>query len=165
MRRNLLLLSLVLMLAGGCASTPPSHFTRPDSAFPAEGLIVQRVLLTIHGRQFALNAYLAQNPANGKRLVIAETFGAVMADVLIKPDGTAVIMKSSRLFPEKYIRKLVVPDVECVFGSKPEENCPVSMLDTNHFIMKHGPLTVDLRIVETKPGAQPASLFNESPVK
>ena len=94
MRRNLLLLSLVLMLAGGCASNPPGHFTRPDGAFPAEGLIVQRVLLTIHGRQFALNAYLAQSPANGKRLVITETFGAVVADVLIKPDGTAVIMKS-----------------------------------------------------------------------
>jgi hypothetical protein len=166
MRRNCLLLSLMLMLAGGCASTPPAgHFARPAGMFPAEGLVVQRALLTIYGRQFALNGYLALSPAGGKRLIVTETFGTVMADVLVKPDGMVFVMKSSRLFPERYIRKLVVPDLECIFGTSPEENCPVTLPEANHFVINHGPCKVDLRIVETKPGAQPANLYDETQAK
>jgi hypothetical protein len=32
----------------------------------------------------------------------------------------------------------------------------------NHFIVKRHGYSLDLRIVEVKPGAQPASLFDES---
>jgi hypothetical protein len=164
MRRNFFL--LLLLLAAGCASAPPpAHFARPTGMFPAEGLVVQRALLTIHGRQFALNGYLALSSQGGKRLIVTETFGTVMADVLVKPDGKVFVLHSSRLFPEKYIRQLVLPDLECIFGSSPAENCPVTMPEANHFVIDHGSLQVDLRIVETKTGAQPATLFEPTPAK
>ena len=100
MRRNLL--SLILLLAAGCASTPPpKQFSSPAGIFPADGLLIQRALFTARGRQFALNGYLALSAAGGKRLVVTETFGNVMADVLVKPDGKIIVMQSSRMFPEK----------------------------------------------------------------
>jgi hypothetical protein len=160
MRRNFLPLALGLMLAG-CATTP-APFERPAGTFPAEGLIVQRVVLSLYSRQFALNAYAALSPTGGRRLIITETFGTVLADVLVKPDGKVFILKSSRLFPEKYLRKLVVPDIGCVFGSAPTTHCPVTMPEPNHYLITHGPCKVDLRIVETKPGAQSAKMFDET---
>jgi hypothetical protein len=53
-------------------------------------------------------------------------------------------------------------DVECVFGSTPAADCPVTMLATNHFVVDRGGYRLDLRIVEIKPGAQPAALFDET---
>src|SRR5690348_9075462 len=100
MRRNLFFLAL--MLAVGCASTQPpaNHFTRPANLFPADGLLVQRALFTARGRQFPLNGYLALSEAGGKRLIVTENFGNVMADLLVKPDGKVFVLRSSRMFPE-----------------------------------------------------------------
>jgi hypothetical protein len=164
MRRNLYLLPMLLLLTAGCASTSPSqsHFSTPPGLFPADGLLVQRAMFTARGRQFPLNGYLALSETGGKRLIVTETFGNVMADVLIKPDGRIFVMKSSRLFPEKYVRLLMAADVECVFGGAPKLDCPVTMLATNHFVIDRGGYKLDLRIVEAKPGAQPAEMFNET---
>jgi hypothetical protein len=123
-------------------------------------MIVQRALFTAHGRQFALNGYLALSPTGGKRLIVTETFGNVMANVLVKPSGQVFVLRSSRLFPEKSIRRLVVPDLECVFGDSPVTNCPVTMPGLNHFVIDRGGYQLDLHILETKPGPQPASLFD-----
>ena len=163
MRRKFFLLPLILLFAAGCA-TPPSQnrFVWPDRRFPADGLLTQRALFTARGRQFALNGYLALSSTGGKRLIVTETFGNVMADVLLKPDGKVFVMKSSRMFPEKYIRRLMAADVECVFGSTPAADCPVTMLATNHFVVARGGYRLDLRIVEIKPGAQPSALFDET---
>lgn len=161
MRRHLLSFPFFLLLVAGCASAPPpTHFVRPAGLFPAEGMIVQRALFTAHGRQFALNGYLALSPTGGKRLIVTETFGNVMADVLVKPDQQVFVLRSSRLFPEKAIRRLMVPDLQCVFGDSPATNCPVIMPATNHFIVDRGGYQLDLRILETKSGPQPASLFD-----
>jgi hypothetical protein len=161
MRRNLL--SLILLLAAGCASAPPPKpFSIPAGLFPVNGLLVQRALFTARGRQFALNGYLALSAAGGKRLVVTETFGNVMADVLVKPDGQIFVMQSSRMFPEKYIRRLMVADLACIFGGPTAADCPVTMLATNHFAVDRGGYQLDLRIVETKPGAQPAAMFDET---
>lgn len=165
MRRHLkslsFLLPLCLLLAAGCIhDTPTAKIVRPDGLFPAEGMIVQRALFTAHGRQFALNGYLALSPTGGKRLIVTETFGNVMADVLVKPDQQVFVLRSSRLFPEKAIRRLMVPDLQCVFGDAPCTNCPVTMPATNHFIVDRGGYQLDLRILETKPGPLPASLFD-----
>jgi len=81
--------------------------------------------------------------------------GNVMADVLVKPDGKVFVMRSSRLFPERYIRRLMAADLACVFGGHPMLDCPVAMPETNHFVIDRGGYKLDLRIVETKPGAQP----------
>src|SRR5579859_428603 len=113
----------------GCASTAKTSapFLRPAGLFPADGMLVQRGLFTIIGRQFAINGYLAMNSDGARRLIVTETFGNVMADVLVKPDGTVFVLQSSRLFPEKYIRKQMVPDLECLFGPETVTNCPATM--------------------------------------
>ena len=162
MRRNLFLLALLLV--AGCVSTPLSTrpYARPSGQFPADGMLVQRALFTAHGRQFALNGYLALSETGGKRLIVTETFGNVMADLLVKPDGRVFVLRSSRMFPERYIRRLMAADLECIFGGTPKLDCPVTMPDTNHFILDRGGYKLDLRIVETKIGAQPASMFDET---
>ena len=162
MRRNIFLLALLLV--AGCVSTPRSTkpFTWPTNVFPAEGMLVQRALFTARGRQFAFNGYLALSETGGKRLIVTETFGNVMADLLVKPDGRVFVLRSSRMFPERYIRRLMAADVECIFGGAPKLDCPVTMPDTNHFILDRGGYKLDLRIVETKIGAQPESMFDET---
>jgi len=163
MHRSLLLLPLVLLLAAGCASPPPpGPYVRPAGNFPAEGLLVQRALLTIHGRQFALNGYLALSPTGGKRLMVTENLGGLMADVLVKPDGKVYVMRSKELFPEKYVRRFLVADLECVFGGSAAADCPVTMPAPDHYVIDRGGYRLDLRIVERKPGAQPAELFDET---
>ena len=154
----------MLALVAGCASgpPPPNHFSRPAGLFPDDGLLIQRALLTARGRQFPLNGYLALSTTGGKRLIITETFGGMMADVLVKPDGKVFVMHASRVFPEKYIRRLVVADLECIFGGTPKLDCPVTMPGTNHFVIDRGGYKLDLRMVETKRGAQPPELFDET---
>lgn len=151
MRRNFLLLSLMLMLAG-CATAPPAVAFKRPAAFPSQGTIDQRVVLSLLGRQFVLNAYLALNQAGGTRLtMLSDPFGTEMADVLIKTNGDVTIFKSSRLFPEKYIRKLMVPDVESIFGSSTNP-VPVTVLAPDHYLIDHGTCKVSVRIVKIKPG-------------
>ena len=166
MRRNFFLMPLILFLAAGCATEPPlqNHFSRPANLFPADAFITQRALFSARGMQFALNGYLAMSQTGGKRLVVTENFGHVVADLLIKPDGTIFVMQSSRMFPARFIRRLVAADVECVFGGVPKLDCPVMILDPNHFLIDRGGYKLDLRILEIKPGAQPAELFDETKV-
>lgn len=164
MRREIFRFGLLGILAAGCAARPPeqSRFSRPPNWFPAEGLLVQRALFSARGRQYPLNGYLALSGSGGKRLVLTETFGNVMADVLIKPDGGVFVLRSSRMFPEKYIRRFMAADVECIFGGAPKSDCPVTMPGANHFVIDRGGYTLDLRIVETKSGPQPAEMFDET---
>jgi hypothetical protein len=161
---RLKLLPSVLILAAGCAAAPPvqSHFIDTANLFPADGFITQRAVFSTHGRQFPLNGYLAVSETGGKRLVITENFGHILADVLVKPGGKVFVMQSSRAFSPKDIRLGVAADLQCVFGDATNLNCPVEMPDANHFIIKRHGYSLDLRIVEVKPGAQPASLFDES---
>lgn len=125
-------------------------------------MITQRALLTLDGRQFALNGYLALSQTQGKRLIVTENFGHVMADVLVKPDGRVYVMQASRLFPSKWIRRFLAPDLECVFGNLTDADCPVKMLDPNHYVLERRGYSLDLRIVGTTAGAQSAELFDET---
>jgi hypothetical protein len=161
MRLKLFFLSLML-LAAGCATAPPEHLPRTVNSFPPDALIIQRAVLTVHGRQFTLNGYLAVSKAGGKRLIITENFGAVLADVLVKPDGRIFVMRSSRLFRPEWIQRFVVTDLECIFGDAPQKDCPVKILSPTHFVMEHRGYTLDLQIVETKPGPQSPELFDET---
>jgi len=159
MRRNLFFL---LLLLAGCATTPPQNFSRPANLFPSDALMIQRAVLTIHGRQFTLNGYLALSKSGGKRLIVTENFGAVLADVLVKSDGKISVMRSSRLFRPEWIQCYVVADLECIFGDSPQADCLGKMLSPTHFLMEHRRYTLDLQIVEIKPGQQPPELFDEA---
>jgi hypothetical protein len=161
MRRNLFF--LLLLLTAGCATTPPpGNLPRVANAFPADALMIQRAVLTVHGRQFTLNGYLALSESGGKRLIVTENFGAVLADVLVKRDGKIFVMRSGQLFRPEWIQRYVVADMECIFGDAPQKDCSEKMPSPTHFVMEHSGYTLDLQIVETKPGPQPPELFDET---
>src|ERR1700743_363405 len=138
-------LPLVLIFAAGCATarSPADHFSRPANLFPTDGFITQRAVFNARGAQFPFNGYLALSATGGKRLVVTESFGHVIADVLVKPDGKIFVMQSSRIFPPDYIRYGVAADLECVFGNGTNRNCPVQMLNPKHFIVKRNFYALD----------------------
>ena len=149
------------IILAGCA-TAPNYFSTPTNLFPANGFITQRAVFSAFGKQYPLNGYLALSETGGKRLIVTESFGHVLADVLVKPDGKIFVMQSSRVFSPEYIRRGLAPDLACVFGGTTNSNGLVQMLSPNHFLLKRHFYTLDLRIVDVKSGLQPANLFDET---
>lgn len=154
--------ALLLALLAGCATPPRSTLPRGPQSFPADALITQRGVLTVRGRQFTLNGYLATSATGAKRLIVTENFGSVLADVLVKPDGSVRVMRSSRAFKPAWIRDYIATDLQCIFGDAPRANCPGQMLSPTHFLIQRRWYRLDLQIVETKPGPQPAEMFDEA---
>lgn len=160
-RLTTILFSFSAALITGCATTKSKAVTgASERHFPANAFMTHRAIFTARGRQFALTGYLALSETGGKRLIISQSLGQTMADLLIKPDGTVHVMQSNPAFKEEWIRRYVAADLECIFGEHSRKKCPVQMLDTNHFLIKHFWYKLDLRIVETKIGPQPQSLFD-----
>jgi hypothetical protein len=157
------LAALALALAAGCAATPPPKASpRLAQSLPANALVTQRAVLTRHGRQFALNGYLALNEAGGQRLLVTEMFGRVLADVLVKPNGAVHVMQSSPVLRPEWIRRYVAADLQCLFGGATAEPCPVRVFSATHFQIERSAYTLDVQIVETKAGPQPPELFDET---
>jgi len=157
-----LLLPLLLALVAGCATPPGNMIPQPASSFPADALVTQRGVLTVRGRQFTLNGYLATSATGGQRLIVTENFGNVLADVLVKRDGTVFVIRSGRAFKREWVRRFVAADLQCIFGESPRMDCPGRQLSETHFVIERRRYKLDLQIVETKPGPQPAELFDES---
>jgi hypothetical protein len=153
----------VLLACAGCAASSPYRIPAPATGqFPDEGLITQRAVLTALGRQFSLNGYLTRSANGGQRLVITENFGSVLADVLVKPDGTIHVMRSSRALTPSRIRHFVALDLQCIFGNAPREDCPGQRLSDTHYLVERSWYKLDLHIVETRPGPQSPEMFDES---
>lgn len=152
----------LLALLVGCGSTPKTQIPPRAASFPSDALITQRAVLTALWKQYTMNGYLSVSSTGGKRLVITENFGGVLADVLIKPDGKVYVMRSSKAFKEKWIRNYIAADVQCIFGDAKGPNCPGRMLSPTHFVIERRWYKLDLQIVDTKPGAQPANMFDET---
>ena len=152
--------SLLLALLTGCATAPQSLLPRVTP--PTDTLITQRGVLKVLGRQFTLNGYVALSAAGGKRLVVTENFGSVLADVLVKPDDSVHVMRSSRAFKPEWIRNYLAADLECLFGDGPRDNCPGAQLGPDHYRITRRWYSLELRTVETKPGAQPLEMFDAS---
>src|SRR5262245_58539126 len=131
MVRNCLALAMLVLFVGGCATPEPPRVTR---AFPAEAFITQRAVLTARGRHFTLNGYLSLSQARGKRLILTENFGNVLADVLVKPDGAVHVMRSSTALHPSWIQRYVAADMQCVFDSRPNTKCRVTELSAKHFL-------------------------------
>jgi hypothetical protein len=157
MRLNLFLPLLAACLAG-CATLPP----RPVALrVTTDALLTQRGVLTIHGRQFPLNGYLALSQTSGMRLIMTAAFGQVLADVLIKPDGTVYLMRPNPVLRRAWIERFVARDLECLFGHRPGL-CPAQATDANHFVVNDRGYTLELQTVDTKAGLQLATLFDET---
>jgi len=153
-------LPLLLVLAAGCATPPSSTLPCTAHLFPADARVAQRAVLTVRGRQFTLNGQLASSATGGWRLIVMENLGSVLADVLVKRDHTVHVMRSNRVFKARWIRRYVAADLECIFGDA--EPRPGRMLTPTHFVIERRRYTLDLQIVEVKPGPQPPELFDES---
>ncbi len=158
MMRPLLLILLALLT--GCATAPKSLL--PRATPPTDALITQRGVLKVLGRQFTLNGYVALSATGGRRLIVTENFGSVLADVLVKPDGSVHVMRSSRAFKPEWIRKYLAADLECLFGPGPRENCPGEQIGPDHYRITRRWYSLELRTVETKPGPQSAEMFDAS---
>jgi len=158
MRINLILLALAVLT--GCATTPRTQIQRAPDSVPADALITQRGVLTVLGRQFTLNGYLASSSTNGQRLIVTENFGSVLADVLLKPGGKAYVMRSSRAFKPKWIERYIAADMQCLFGNSKQTDCPGQMIAANHFLIERRWYKLDLHIVEIKLGVQPPEMFD-----
>jgi hypothetical protein len=153
--------SLSTVLITGCATNKSKSITGAlEPQFPPNAFMTHRAIFTARGKQFALTGYLALSESGGKRLIISQALGQTMADLLVKPDGTVHVMQPSPMFKEQWIRRYVAADLECLFGNHPRKKCPVQILGPNHFFIKHFFYKLDLRIVETKVGPQPDSLFD-----
>ena len=164
MLRNAFIL-LLAMLASGCAaprsSSPPGK-PLPVRLFPPEAMVTQRGVLTVLGRQFPLNGYVARSEAHGLRLVMTDNFGGVLADALVKPDGRVFVMKSRAPFRAVWVERYIAADLKCIFGGATETNCPVQMSSPTHFTVERRWYRLDLRTVEVKPGVQPVEMFDEA---
>jgi len=155
-------LALLSLLLAGCATRPLPDLPRSAADFPAEAFITQRAVLTARGRQFSLNGYLSLSRQRGKRLVVIGNFGGMLADLLIKPDGSRHIMRAARPLRPGWVKRFVADDLECVFGSAPAGHCPGQRISPTHFLIKRRWYSLDLQIVEIKPGPQPAEMFDET---
>src|SRR6267142_5928546 len=155
--------SLSTVLITGCATNKSKSITDAlEPQFPPNAFMTHRAIFTARGKQFALTGYLALSETGGKRLIISQSLGQTMADLLVKPDGTVHVMQSSPMFKPEWVLRFVAADLECIFGKHPQKKCPVQMLDANHFLIKHFFYKLDLRIVETKVGPQPERLFEST---
>lgn len=152
----------LLIFINGCATTQSPTLSR-SKQFPDDAFITQRGTLTAPFiGQFTFNGYLAMSATGGKRLIVTENFGGVVADVLIKTDGAIYIMRSSPAFKPKWIRDYLAADVQCIFGNASPKNCPGQMLDPKHFLIKRRWYKLDLKIVEIKSGPQSPEMFDET---
>jgi len=158
------LLALSALLTG-CAAPSKSTLARPAQPVPTEAFITHRGVLTARGRQFPMNGYLAVSPTGGQRLVITGQFGNVLGDALVRPDGTVHVIRSSRVLKERWIRDYVAADVRCVLGIGPEEDCPGQRPAPDRVRIERRWYQLELSTVQTRPGPQPASLFDPDPAE
>lgn len=159
--RALLALSLsVASLGVGCATTPRAPSLHEPPTLPADAFVTQRGVLTVRSRQFALNGYLALSRAEGKRLIVTQSFGQVLADLLVKADGSVHVMRRNTLFPDKWIRRYVAADLQLLTGEAPELNGSVHWQSGTRFVMERRQYRLELDTVEIKPGPQPVELFD-----
>ena len=150
------------LLLCGCSNTPATapNPPRPSGLFPSNAQVTQRGILKTFRGEFPLTGYVALNEAGDRRLFLTETFGPVLADVLVQRDGTVHLMRADTKFPPAWVRRYVAADLRAVFGDPPPSPDPVQMLGTNHFLIQRRWYRLDLRTVEVKPGPQPPELFD-----
>jgi hypothetical protein len=154
----------LLIFVSGCATAPVAKTAAPAvREIPSEAFMTHRVVMNARGREFALTGYLAISQSRGMRLIVSESFGQQLADVLITPDGSVHVMKAGPMLKRQWIEKYLAADLKCLF-SHTGELCPVVIVSPTHFVLTRRWYKLDLRIVETRPGRQPDALFEDAKV-
>lgn len=153
----------LLLLLAGCATPLPNLPADDRPSLPPDAFVTQRAVLTARGRQFTLNGYLSVSAQGGLRLRVTENFGALLADVLIRADGTVQVKRESKVFPAAWIRRYLAADAWGLFGVRGRSDCPARRVNATHYVIQRRWYQLDLRILEIKPGLQPAVLFEPTP--
>ena len=91
---------------------------------------------------------------------MTENFGTVLSDVLVNPEGKVFVMQSKPPFRRAWVERYIAADLKCIFGNGTEIDCPVRSLGPMHFLVERRWYKLDLWTVETKPGPQPAEMFD-----
>ena len=151
---------MLALLVTGCASVPAPSAPSVPANFPPNALVTQRAILTARGRQYALNGYLALSESGGKRLIVAQSFGQAVADILVSPDGIVHVLRSSPMVRPAWAERYLASDLQCLVGAGETKDCPLRTLSPSHFVIKRRWYELDVQIVEIKPGSQPAELFD-----
>ena len=81
------------------------------------------------------------------------------SDLLVRPDGSTTVARSSRAFRPGWISNYMASDLKCIFGASPDPGCVLAIPTADHFIIERRWYRLDLRTVEVKPGPQPSQLF------
>jgi hypothetical protein len=78
----------------------------------------------------------------------------------VNPEGKVFVMQSKPPFRPSWVERYIAADLKCIFGNRTETDCPVRSLGPAHFIVERRWYKLDLWTVETKPGPQPAEMFD-----
>src|SRR5437899_5190674 len=108
MRLEKIFLLLLPVWLIGCATPVPQ---RTPVHVTTNALLTQRAVLSMHGRQFTLNGYLALSETGGMRLIMTHSLGQLMADVLVKPDGAVFLMRPSPVLRRVWVEHCVAGDI------------------------------------------------------
>ena len=80
--------------------------------------------------------------------------------MLVQADGSIQVMRSGGVFRPDWIRRHVAMDLQCLANDPPDPGCPVRKLDPTHFRIVRPAYKLEVQTVETRPGPQPAGLFD-----
>ena len=164
MGRNLPVWLLLALVTAGCAARPPLPAGPPPTwAFPPDAFITQRAVLTARGRQFVLNGYLSKSAHDGLRLLVTESFGQVLADLLVKTNGDVTVFRANQPLRPDWVRRYLASDLRSIFGRAIDPNCSLTMSAPDEFVISRRWYKLDLRVVSIQPGPQPADKFTAPP--
>jgi hypothetical protein len=151
------ILCVALLPLAGCAT-----FRKERTAtFPEEAFITHRAVLSARGgKQFTFNGYLSQSATRGQRLILMESFGTVLADLLIRPSGEVHVLRAAPAIKPVLLERYVARDIQCIFKVPAPDGCKVTEVSPKHFRVKRWMYTLDLHVLEVKAGQQPDSMFH-----
>lgn len=110
------------------------------SSFPTGVRVLHRVVMTIAGRQFALDGHLTIQPDGTMELLVLGPMG-VLADLVTTPEGTVDVRRHNRRFRERWVEKFIARDLLLLCSAPPEgETLRASVLeDEIPFLERHLP--------------------------
>lgn len=86
--------------------------------YPPRFKAAQRAILTVHGRQFALDGILDSSPETGRHLAIVSALGLV-CEARITPSGAVELLRTTPLMRENWSREYVAQTLRLLFVPPP----------------------------------------------
>ncbi len=129
---------LLALCSSGCISMIPRSYpeeqSRTDSdreilsarltdtltsSFPSNMRVMHRVIMTIAGRQFALDGHLTFEPDSSMKLLVLGPMG-VLADLTATPEGAVNVRRHNPRFRKRWVEKFIARDLRVLFSAPTE---------------------------------------------